>query len=72
MTTHRPFDAPRGVVVDAVARALAEDLTPLGDISAALLPPEARAVAQLVARTHGVIAGAACVDEAFAQVSTDI
>lgn len=72
MTTHRPFDAPRGVVVDAVTRALAEDLTPLGDISAALLPPEARAVAQLVARTHGVIAGAACVDEAFAQVSTDI
>ncbi len=41
VTTHRPFDAPRGVVVDAVTRALAEDLTPLGDISAALLPPEA-------------------------------
>jgi len=72
MTVRRSFDAPRGVVVAAVAGALAEDLTPLGDISAALLPPEAQAHAELVARTAGVIAGVACVDEAFAQVSSDI
>jgi len=72
MTVRRPFDAPHGVVVAAVAGALAEDLTPLGDISAALLPPEAQAHAELVARTAGVIAGAACVDETFAQVSSDI
>jgi len=72
MTLRRPFDAPHGVVVAAVAGALAEDLTPLGDISAALLPPGAQAHAELVARTAGVIAGAACVDETFAQVSSDI
>jgi nicotinate-nucleotide pyrophosphorylase (carboxylating) len=65
----RAFDAPRGVVVDLVARALAEDLTPLGDLSAALLPPEARAAARFVVRADGVVAGLACVDETFAQVA---
>lgn len=52
----------------AVAAALAEDLTPLGDLSAALLPPDARAEAEFVVRTDGVVAGLACVDETFAQV----
>lgn len=72
MTTRRPFDAPRGVVTDLVARALAEDLTPLGDLSAALLPPEARAEARFVVRTDGVVAGLACVDETFDQVDDEI
>jgi nicotinate-nucleotide pyrophosphorylase (carboxylating) len=72
MTVRRPFDAPRGVVVDLVARALAEDLTPLGDLSAALLPPEATATARFVARAPGVVAGLACVDETFAQVDDAI
>jgi len=51
-----------------VTAALAEDLTPLGDISAALLPQSAMANAQFVARTDGVVAGLACVDETFRQV----
>jgi nicotinate-nucleotide pyrophosphorylase (carboxylating) len=51
-----------------VAAALAEDLTPLGDLSAALIPPEARATAALASRAQGVFAGRACVDESFAQV----
>ncbi len=72
MSVRRPFDAPRGVVRDLVARALAEDLDPLGDLSAGLLPPEARARAQFVARTAGVVAGLACVDETFAQVDDAI
>ncbi len=72
MPSPSPFDPPRGVVADLVARALAEDLVPLGDLSAALLPPEARAEAEFVSRDHGVVAGIACVVETFAQVDPDI
>lgn len=58
-----PVDAVR----EAVARALAEDLGPNGDVSAALIPDrEARAV--IVARQWGVLAGCACAEEAFRQV----
>ena len=35
------FDAPRHVVRDVVARALAEDIGPLGDLTAALVPRDA-------------------------------
>lgn len=59
---------PRSVIVDIVARALAEDLTPLGDLSAALLPADAHAEGVLVTRTKGVVTGVACVDETFRQV----
>lgn len=69
---HRAFDAPRGVVVDAVARALAEDLTPVGDITSALLPDDARAEAVLTSRSDGVFAGRLCAAEAFAQVDPAI
>ncbi len=72
MAPRRAFDAPRGVVTALVAAALAEDLTPLGDLSAALLPPEARADARFVVRSPGVVAGLACVDETFAQVDSDV
>jgi nicotinate-nucleotide pyrophosphorylase (carboxylating) len=65
-------DAPIGTVRALVAVALAEDLTPLGDISAALLPAGARAEASFVVRTDGVVAGIACVDETFAQVDPSI
>ena len=68
MVTSRPVDPPRHAVRSAVALALAEDLTPLGDLSASLVPPEARATAVLASRATGVFAGRACVDEAFAQV----
>lgn len=62
------FDPPRPAVRAAVRNALAEDLTPLGDITSALLPADAGAEAQFVARQGGVLAGTACVDESFAQV----
>jgi nicotinate-nucleotide pyrophosphorylase (carboxylating) len=55
-------------VRDAVARALAEDLGPLGDITAALLPPDAHGQAALVARARGVVAGTACVTETYTQL----
>lgn len=59
---------PIGAVRDAVERALAEDLTPLGDLTSGLLPPHARATADFVARRPGVLAGRLCADEAFRQV----
>ena len=43
--------APIGAVRAAVALALAEDLTPLGDLSAALVPPQARAEASTFSGT---------------------
>lgn len=63
---------PTFVIGSLVTTALAEDLTPLGDLSAALLPPEARAEAEFVVRADGVIAGTGCVDETFAQVDRAI
>ncbi len=48
---------PLGAVREAVARALAEDLTPIGDLSAALVPPDRVATARFVPRAPGVLAG---------------
>jgi nicotinate-nucleotide pyrophosphorylase (carboxylating) len=59
-------------VRDAVSRALAEDLVPLGDLSAALVPAGATASATIVPRVGGVLAGSACATEAFAQVDPTI
>jgi len=53
---------------ELVAAALAEDLGPLGDITAALLPSHAIAEARLVPRTDGVLAGCPAAREAFLQV----
>jgi nicotinate-nucleotide pyrophosphorylase (carboxylating) len=66
------FEGPVADVREAVARALAEDLGPLGDITAALVPRDARAVADVVARADGVIAGTACATEVFAQLDPDV
>lgn len=63
---------PIGAVREAVERALAEDLTPLGDLTSGLLPPEARATAEFVARRAGVLAGRLCADEAFRQVDPTV
>ncbi len=59
---------PLPLVREAVARALAEDLAPLGDMSAALLPVDVQAGAAFVAREEGVMAGRLCAGEAFAQL----
>ncbi len=70
--TNRPAAPPRHAVRAAVAAARAEDLTPLGDLSAALLPVDARGSAALASRADGVFAGRACVDESFAQVDEGV
>ena len=66
--SHPPVTAVREVV----ARALAEDLEPLGDITGALLPVDVLVRAELVARADGVLAGRLCADEAFAQVDPTV
>ena len=55
-----------------VAAALAEDLGPLGDITAALLPAEAVAEGFLVPRADGVLAGSRAAGEAFFQVDPHV
>ena len=67
-----PFDPPAHLVQEAVARAVAEDLGPLGDVTAALLDPDERGTAEVVVRAAGVLAGTACATEAFAQVDETV
>ena len=59
---------PIFLIRETVHRALAEDLTPLGDMTASLIPPEASGRAFIVARAAGVLAGRLCADETFRQV----
>jgi nicotinate-nucleotide pyrophosphorylase (carboxylating) len=69
MTT---FDPPLEDVRAAVTRALDEDLGPVGDVTAALVPADATAVADVVARADGVLAGTACATEVFAQLDATV
>jgi nicotinate-nucleotide pyrophosphorylase (carboxylating) len=62
------FDAPGHVVRALVASALAEDIGPLGDLTASLMPPGTQGAVDVVARADGVLAGTACATEVFAQV----
>lgn len=71
MTDTEWLHPPMHVVRDAVARALAEDLTPLGDLTSTLLPPVA-AEARFGARAAGRLAGTRCATEAFAQVDPEV
>ena len=66
------FVPPAADVREAVERALAEDVGPDGDLTAALLPPGVRATAQLASRSNGILAGTACAQEAFALVDADV
>lgn len=61
-----------GTVRAAVARALEEDLTPLGDITSGLLPDGIAGDADFVVRTPGVLAGIACATETFVQVDQSV
>jgi nicotinate-nucleotide pyrophosphorylase (carboxylating) len=65
---HPPITAVR----EAVARALAEDLTPIGDLTSALLPADLEATALFVPRADGVLAGRLCADEAIRQVDDSL
>jgi nicotinate-nucleotide pyrophosphorylase (carboxylating) len=70
---NRPDDeAYRKEVVDAVTRALSEDLGADGDITAALVPESTTAHYALRARTRGVLAGCDPADEAFRRVGPDL
>ncbi|HEX2699513.1 MAG TPA: carboxylating nicotinate-nucleotide diphosphorylase [Acidimicrobiales bacterium] len=62
------FDPPPAAVREVVACALAEDLLPLGDLTAGLLDPAAVGSGAMVARSAGVLAGSACAVETFAQL----
>jgi nicotinate-nucleotide pyrophosphorylase (carboxylating) len=68
----RAVHPPRVVVVEAVTRALAEDLIPLGDLTSALLPDDLSATAAFVARRPGVLAGRACAAETFHQIDDTV
>ncbi|MBA2497216.1 MAG: carboxylating nicotinate-nucleotide diphosphorylase [Acidimicrobiia bacterium] len=59
---------PAHEVRAVVARALAEDLTPLGDLTSALLPAGVTATAVFATRDEGVLSGTDGATEAFAQV----
>jgi nicotinate-nucleotide pyrophosphorylase (carboxylating) len=61
-------EAYRREVIDAVERALSEDLGPEGDLTAALVPEAATAHYALRARADGILAGRACADETFRRV----
>lgn len=61
---HPPLIAVR----QAVSAALAEDILPVGDLTASLLPTTVSARASFVARDPGVIAGTDCVKEVCAQI----
>lgn len=63
---------PREAVEDAVRRALVEDLEPDGDLTAALIDLDATGRLVFVAREPGVIAGQACVEETFHQLSSNL
>jgi nicotinate-nucleotide pyrophosphorylase (carboxylating) len=66
------LEPPPTAVTEAVGRALAEDLTPLGDLTSMLLPDDLQATASFVVRRDGVLAGTACVTETFARVDDTV
>ena len=59
-------------VTEAVERALAEDLGPEGDLTAALVPEAVRAQFALRARQTGVLAGRDCATETFLRLDPGI
>jgi nicotinate-nucleotide pyrophosphorylase (carboxylating) len=72
--TDKPHDLhpPLAAVREVVARALAEDLLPLGDLTASLVPPTITARAAFVARAPGVLAGRLAAAEALHQVDPSL
>jgi nicotinate-nucleotide pyrophosphorylase (carboxylating) len=66
------LDPPVSAVRDVVARALAEDLGVLGDLTGGLVPSEIGVAAALVSRDAGVLAGRLCATEAFGAVDRAI
>lgn len=65
---HPPLPAVR----EAVTRALLEDLAPLGDMTAGLLPIDIQSSALFVSREEGVMAGRLCATEAYLQIDPSV
>jgi nicotinate-nucleotide pyrophosphorylase (carboxylating) len=68
VSVHPPVTAVRA----AVERALAEDLEPLGDLTAALVPAGARTRGAIVSRAAGTVAGRRAASLAFALVDPGV
>ena len=67
------FDPPITAVREAVARALAEDLGVLGDLtSTALIAADAAGTAHFAVRKEGVLAGTAAATEVFTQLDPSV
>ena len=66
------MNPPITAVREVVARALAEDLEPDGDLTSSLLPPDATATARFVARAEGVLAGSLPGRHTFRQVDPTV
>jgi nicotinate-nucleotide pyrophosphorylase (carboxylating) len=70
--TSVPVDPPLLAVRQAVTSALAEDILPLGDLTASLVPATTTGRAKVVSRATGVVAGRLCALEAFAQIDPSV
>ena len=70
--TSSGYDPPILAVRQAVALALAEDLLPLGDATAKLVPGDRSAQLHIVSREDGIVAGGVCAVESFHQVDSSI
>jgi nicotinate-nucleotide pyrophosphorylase (carboxylating) len=66
------FDPPITAVRRVVEWALIEDLEPLGDVSAQLLPTSLHATCEFRTRVPGVFAGRSCVAETLRQVDDSV
>ena len=65
-------DPPRSAVIEAVGRALSEDVLPLGDLTASLVGAEVTGTVAIASRQPGVVAGQRCAEETFNQVDPDL
>ena len=72
MTNLSAFDPPLAAIRPIVALALAEDILPLGDLTASLLDRDKTGSAHFVTRRPGVIAGLATVAEVLHQVDQQL
>ncbi len=67
-----PPDPPVDAVRAAVARAISEDVGPLGDLTAMLVPEGDVGRVRVVSRADGVLAGRLCALEAFSQIDATL
>ncbi|HEX5951894.1 MAG TPA: carboxylating nicotinate-nucleotide diphosphorylase [Rhodanobacteraceae bacterium] len=67
----RPVPPPPETIRENVAHALAEDIG-TGDVTAALIDPDARAGARIICREHAVLAGAPWADACFRQLDPGV